>query len=74
MGVALYDTIHVQVSIIITINLQEEHVEDDGTRVILFPNGTKKMVSMDGLTSTVYFFNGDIKRIMSDGTIVSKSS
>ena len=36
-----------------------------------FPNGTKKVMSPDGLSSTLYFFNGDTKRVESDGTIVS---
>ena len=39
--------------------------------MILYSNGTKKVVSADGLISTVYFFNGDIKRMESNGTIVN---
>ena len=50
---------------------QKETQEQDGSKVVLFSNGTRKVLSADGQTSTVYFFNGDIKRTQSDGTIVS---
>lgn len=50
---------------------QKETQEEDGSKVVLFSNGTRKVLSADGQTSTVYFFNGDIKRTQSDGIIVS---
>ena len=39
--------------------------------MVLFPNGTRKVISSDNLTCTVYFFNGDIKRTQPDGSVVS---
>ena len=45
----------------------------DGSRLIVFPNGTRKTVSADQLSITVHFFNGDIKQIQPDHTVVSAS-
>ena len=50
-----------------------ETVEGDGTKVILFPNRTRKVVSADGKSISVHFFNGDIKHVKPDQSIVSAS-
>ncbi|KAG7331454.1 hypothetical protein KOW79_005423 [Hemibagrus wyckioides] len=42
----------------------------DGGRLTVFPNGTRKQVSADGLTVTITFFNGDIKQIMPDQRVI----
>ncbi|XP_071945251.1 centrosomal P4.1-associated protein-like [Antedon mediterranea] len=47
-----------------------EHVNKDGSRVILFKNGTRKDISSNGETITVTFFNGDIKQILPDQRVV----
>ncbi|CAH2251149.1 Hypothetical predicted protein [Pelobates cultripes] len=47
-----------------------EQLLSDGRRVIGFNNGTKKEISADGSTTTVSFFNGDVKKIMPDQSIV----
>ncbi|KAJ3592519.1 hypothetical protein NHX12_007646 [Muraenolepis orangiensis] len=41
-----------------------------GGRLIVFPNGTRKELSADGLTATVTFFNGDTKQVMADQRVV----
>ncbi|KAM9805020.1 centrosomal P4.1-associated protein [Neosynchiropus ocellatus] len=47
-----------------------EQVLPGGDRLIVFPNGTKKEVSADGLTTTVTFFNGDTKQITADQRVI----
>ncbi|XP_058476061.1 centromere protein J isoform X2 [Solea solea] len=47
-----------------------EKVLVGGDRVILFPNGTRKEVSADGLTVKVTFFNGDTKQITADQRVI----
>ncbi|KAM8857153.1 centrosomal P4.1-associated protein [Synchiropus picturatus] len=47
-----------------------EQVLPGGDRLIVFPNGTKKEVSADGLTMTVTFFNGDTKQITADQRVI----
>ena len=47
-----------------------ERVCPDGSREILFTNGTRKQISSDGQTIIVSFFNGDIKQILPDGRVV----
>ncbi|XP_059820226.1 centromere protein J-like [Hypanus sabinus] len=47
-----------------------EQVLRSGHHVIIFCNGTRKEVSADGKTIKVTFFNGDIKQIMSDQTVI----
>ncbi|KAG7253922.1 hypothetical protein CRUP_036143, partial [Coryphaenoides rupestris] len=47
-----------------------EQVLPCGGHLILFPNGTRKVVSVDGLTATVTFFNGDTKRVMADQSVI----
>ncbi|XP_004715464.1 centromere protein J [Echinops telfairi] len=47
-----------------------EKVFQDGSHVILFPNGTRKEVSADGKTLTVTFFNGDVKQVMPDERVI----
>ncbi|KAM3862186.1 centrosomal P4.1-associated protein [Diretmus argenteus] len=41
-----------------------------GARLIVFPNGTRKEVSADGLTAKVTFFNGDTKHVMADQRVI----
>ncbi|KAJ8013109.1 hypothetical protein DPEC_G00049870 [Dallia pectoralis] len=41
-----------------------------GGRLIVFPNGTRKELSADGLTAKVTFFNGDIKQVMADQRVI----
>ncbi|XP_074159835.1 centrosomal P4.1-associated protein [Sminthopsis crassicaudata] len=47
-----------------------EKVLKSGCHVILFPNGTRKEVSSDGKTTTITFFNGDVKKVMPDGRVI----
>ncbi|XP_065186577.1 centromere protein J-like [Sycon ciliatum] len=47
-----------------------ETVLEDGSRQILFPDGTRKDVSADGQSVVVSFFNGDIKQICPDKRVV----
>nr|XP_017512418.2 centromere protein J isoform X1 [Manis javanica]XP_017512419.2 centromere protein J isoform X1 [Manis javanica]XP_017512420.2 centromere protein J isoform X1 [Manis javanica]XP_017512421.2 centromere protein J isoform X1 [Manis javanica]XP_017512422.2 centromere protein J isoform X1 [Manis javanica] len=47
-----------------------EKVYKNGCRLILFPNGTQKEVSADGMTVTVSFFNGDVKRVLPDKRVI----
>ena len=39
---------------VILMTLQVETVQDDGSRRIVFPNGTHKVISADGKTVTVH--------------------
>ena len=55
---------------VIHMTSQVETVQEDGSRCIVFPNGTHKVISGDGKTVTVHFFNGDIKQIKPDQTVV----
>uniref|UniRef100_A0A0R3TH83 Tcp10_C domain-containing protein n=1 Tax=Rodentolepis nana TaxID=102285 RepID=A0A0R3TH83_RODNA len=48
-----------------------ERLYCDGSRTIEYANGSAKEISSDGVSSTVYLFNGDIKQTMEDGTVVS---
>lgn len=50
---------------------QVEKVLASGERLIVFPNGTKKEVSADGLTVKVIFFNGDTKEVTADQRVAS---
>uniref|UniRef100_A0A3Q3N4C5 Centromere protein J n=1 Tax=Mastacembelus armatus TaxID=205130 RepID=A0A3Q3N4C5_9TELE len=47
-----------------------EKVLAGGDRLIVFPNGTRKEVSADGLTVKVTFFNGDTKQMTADQRVV----
>ncbi|XP_029981433.1 centromere protein J isoform X2 [Sphaeramia orbicularis] len=47
-----------------------EKVLSGGSRLIIFPNGTRKEVSADGLTMKVTFFNGDTKQITADQRVI----
>nr|XP_039255743.1 centromere protein J-like [Styela clava] len=47
-----------------------EKTQKDGSKIVIFPNGTQKEVSGDGQTVKVRFANGDIKQIYGDGSIV----
>jgi centromere protein J len=52
---------------------QVEHVKPDGSRVIMFTNGTRKEISTDGQTIIVSFFNGDIKQVFPDERVVGNT-
>ncbi|CAH2225285.1 centromere J isoform X1 [Pelobates cultripes] len=47
-----------------------ERILRNGSHVILFPNGTRKEVSADGKSTTVTFFNGDVKQVMADQRVI----
>ncbi|XP_063807689.1 centromere protein J [Pseudophryne corroboree] len=47
-----------------------ERILRNGNHVILFPNGTRKEVSADGKSTTVTFFNGDVKQVMADQRVI----
>ncbi|MCI4389683.1 hypothetical protein PGIGA_G00101350 [Pangasianodon gigas] len=47
-----------------------EQLLSDGSRVIVFRNGTRKEIGADQKSITVMFFNGDVKRVLPDGTMV----
>ncbi|XP_069011136.1 centromere protein J [Embiotoca jacksoni] len=47
-----------------------EKVAAGGDRLIVFPNGTRKEVSADGVSVKVTFFNGDTKRITADQRVI----
>ncbi|XP_069825890.1 centromere protein J [Dendropsophus ebraccatus] len=47
-----------------------ERILRNGCHVILFPNGTRKEVSPDGKSTTVTFFNGDVKQVMADQRVI----
>ncbi|KAK3516695.1 hypothetical protein QTP70_022186 [Hemibagrus guttatus] len=50
-----------------------EQLLSDGSRVIVFRNGTRKEIAADQKSITVMFFNGDVKRILADGTTADDS-
>ncbi|XP_066477222.1 centromere protein J [Tiliqua scincoides] len=47
-----------------------EKILKGGSQLIIFPNGTRKEVSCDGKTTTVTFFNGDIKQVLEDQRVI----
>nr|XP_019956297.1 PREDICTED: centromere protein J isoform X2 [Paralichthys olivaceus] len=47
-----------------------EHTLRGGDRLLVYPNGTKKEVSADGLTVKVTFFNGDTKQVTADQRVI----
>ncbi|XP_061230305.1 centromere protein J isoform X3 [Neopsephotus bourkii] len=47
-----------------------EKVLKNGCHLIYFPNGTWKKVGSDGKTVTITFFNGDVKQVMPDQTVI----
>ncbi|XP_017285615.1 centromere protein J isoform X2 [Kryptolebias marmoratus] len=47
-----------------------EKVLASGDRLIVFPNGTRKEISADGLSAKVTFFNGDTKQITADQRVI----
>ena len=51
-------------------SLQSEETKPDGSKIVTFSNGTRKVISADGKSTTVYFFNGDMKYTKPDQTIV----
>ncbi|MGH0122978.1 UNVERIFIED_CONTAM: hypothetical protein FKN15_077632 [Acipenser sinensis] len=50
--------------------MQVEQVLRSGSRIIIFPNGTRKEVWADGKTVKVTFFNGDVKQMMADQRVI----
>ena len=49
---------------------QVETVQEDGSKVVVCANGTRKVISADGRSITLHFFNGDIKHIKPDLSVV----
>ncbi|KAF7215319.1 centromere protein J isoform X2 [Nothobranchius furzeri] len=47
-----------------------EKVLASGDRLIVFPNGTRKEITADGLSAKVTFFNGDTKQITADQRVI----
>ncbi|XP_010143985.1 PREDICTED: centromere protein J [Buceros rhinoceros silvestris] len=47
-----------------------EKVLKNGCHLLFFPNGTWKKVGSDGKTITTTFFNGDVKQVMPDQTVI----
>ncbi|XP_061876397.1 centromere protein J isoform X2 [Colius striatus] len=47
-----------------------EKVLKNGCHLIFFPNGTWKKVGSDGKTVTITFFNGDVKQVLPDQTVI----
>ncbi|XP_071410612.1 centrosomal P4.1-associated protein isoform X2 [Pithys albifrons albifrons] len=47
-----------------------ERVLKNGCHLTFFPNGTWKKVGSDGKTVTITFFNGDVKQVMPDQTVI----
>ncbi|XP_032847047.2 centromere protein J isoform X4 [Tyto alba] len=47
-----------------------EKVLKNGCHLVFFPNGTWKKVGSDGKTVTITFFNGDVKQVMPDQTVI----
>ncbi|XP_008936539.1 PREDICTED: centromere protein J, partial [Merops nubicus] len=47
-----------------------EKVLKNGCHLVFFPNGTWKKVGSDGKTLTITFFNGDVKQVMPDQTVI----
>uniref|UniRef100_A0A3P9KK14 Centromere protein J n=1 Tax=Oryzias latipes TaxID=8090 RepID=A0A3P9KK14_ORYLA len=47
-----------------------EKVLVGGDRLIVFPNGTRKEVSADGLSAKITFFNGDTKQTTADQRVI----
>ncbi|XP_050189695.1 centromere protein J isoform X2 [Myiozetetes cayanensis] len=47
-----------------------EQVLKNGCHLVFFPNGTWKKVGSDGKTVTITFFNGDVKQVMPDQTVI----
>nr|XP_057938983.1 centromere protein J isoform X3 [Doryrhamphus excisus] len=53
--------------------LLRDHVEKvlaGGDRVVIFPNGTRKELSSDGVAVKVTFFNGDTKEVTADHRVI----
>ena len=54
--------------------LQREVEQEDGSRLVVCTNGTRKVVSRDGQSVSLVFTNGDTKHIKPDGTVVCPPS
>ena len=51
----------------------EVEVQEDGSRIVVCANGTRKAVSGDGKSVSLTFTNGDTKHVKPDGTVVGPS-
>uniref|UniRef100_UPI004038AD3C centrosomal P4.1-associated protein-like n=1 Tax=Callospermophilus lateralis TaxID=76772 RepID=UPI004038AD3C len=47
-----------------------EQTLSDGRTIVTFPNGTKKEISADRKTITTRFYNGDVKKVKPDQTVI----
>uniref|UniRef100_A0A8C8DJ17 Centromere protein J C-terminal domain-containing protein n=1 Tax=Oryzias sinensis TaxID=183150 RepID=A0A8C8DJ17_9TELE len=52
------------------VSISIEKVLVGGDRLIVFPNGTRKEVSADGLSAKITFFNGDTKQTTADQRVI----
>lgn len=50
--------------------MKVEQTLSDGRTNSTFPNGTKKEISADRKTITTRFYNGDVKKVKPDQTVV----
>lgn len=61
---------------VINVEKEVQHLDkiekqyDNGDKEYIFPSGTKKRISADGLTTTINFYNGDLKQILPDQRII----
>ncbi|XP_046386182.1 centromere protein J [Ischnura elegans] len=46
-----------------------EKINPDGSREIRYENGNFKHISPDGKSSKLFFYNGDVKETLADGTV-----
>ncbi|XP_071448849.1 centrosomal P4.1-associated protein isoform X2 [Hetaerina americana] len=46
-----------------------EKINSDGSREIRYENGNFKRISPDGSSSKLFYYNGDVKESLSDGTV-----
>ncbi|XP_066553561.1 centromere protein J isoform X2 [Amia ocellicauda] len=49
---------------------KKDQLFSSGRRVITFRNATRKEIGIDGKSVTVTFFNGDIKKVLSDEKVI----
>ena len=64
----VYTYVHTNIGSV-NLSFQAIVVDEDGSQVMTFPNGTRKVINTDGSVS-MYFFNGDSKQIKPDNTVV----
>ena len=46
-----------------------EKLYNDGSSEFTYPNGDRKLVSPDGKTTKVFYYNGDVKETLETGII-----